>query len=196
MSHRWWLGTLVLSLALSAGLGAQRSMARQIEDAVNPLPQGERAGARVLGYRPGQSTLTVIREGTNHFVCLADRPGDDRFQVSCYHRALEPFMARGRALRAEGLNRHEVMERRNREIEEGRLPMVSAMLISLFGRINPATGRPDSVNTLRVLYLPGATPEETGLSTSGRGGIPWLMNPGTPRAHLMIPGERRRFPED
>ena len=34
--------------------------------------------------------------------CLANSPGVDRWHVACYHRSLEPFMARGHELRAAG----------------------------------------------------------------------------------------------
>jgi hypothetical protein len=36
-----------------------------------------------------------------------------------------------------------------------------------------------------VVYVPYATPESTGLSTTP-GTAPWLMYPGTPGAHIMI----------
>ena len=114
--------------------------------------------------------------------------------VSCYHVDLDPFMARGRELRASGLSRDDANAQRDRELERGTLQVANAALISLIGRINPETDQPDSVNALRVLYMPHATLEGTGLPASGRGGSPWLMMPGTARAHLMMPGERRAFP--
>lgn len=192
---RCCLRALAFLALLPGALAAQRPVDLQIEEAVDPLPRGLRNGATVLGYLSGSTTLAVIREGDNAFICLADEPGSDRFQVSCYHRALEPYMARGRELRAQGLSRDESRERREREILAGTLPMAMATLYSLYGTINPVTGRPDSVNTLRVLYMPYATIEDTGLPPSGAGGRPWLMSPGSPRAHLMIPGERRVFPD-
>lgn len=190
-----WPVVITASLGLSSSLPAQPPIPRQIEEAVDPLPRSLRADATVMGYRAGSSRLEIIRPGTNDFICLADEPGSQRFLVSCYHRSLEPYMARGRELRAEGLTRQESRDQRIKEIDQGHLVITMAALYSLYGTINPASGWPDSVNTLRVLYLPYATLEDTGLPASGAGGRPWLMSPGSPRAHLMIPGERRAFPD-
>jgi hypothetical protein len=66
---------------------------RQIVEAVSPLPETMRAGAKVLGYGSSGS-LETIREGQT-FVCLADDPANANFHVACYHESLEPFMARG-----------------------------------------------------------------------------------------------------
>jgi hypothetical protein len=37
-----------------------------------------------------------------------------------------------------------------------------------------------------VIYVPFATAETTGLSTKPVENGPWLMDPGTPGAHIMI----------
>ncbi len=186
---------LVLSVAVSvvpmALAGFQKSEADQIAEAVTPLPEAARGGAAVLGYR-GES-MEMIREGTNDFVCLADAPGNETFQVACYHKSLDPFMARGRALRGEGKSNSEVLEIREAEIEAGTLSIPDrAMLMQLFGQIDEATGVPDSVTPLHVMYLPYATPEETGLPARPGAG-PWLMQPGIYRAHMMLSGTPRKF---
>ncbi|MCZ6916594.1 MAG: hypothetical protein O7I93_07445 [Gemmatimonadetes bacterium] len=188
--------SLVLSCALltvpMSLAGFQKSAADQVAEAVTPLPEASRDGATVLGYGGGE-TLEVIREGTNDFICLADAPGNEGFQVACYHKSLDPFMARGRALRAEGKSESEVLEIRGAEVEAGTLSMPDrAMLMQLFGQINEATGVPDSVTPLHVMYLPYATAEETGLSVRPGAG-PWLMQPGMYRAHMMLSGTPRKF---
>jgi hypothetical protein len=166
----------------------------QIAEAVNPLNEADRAAATVMGYRTG-TTLEVLRQGTNQYICLADSPTDQRFQVSCYHKDLDPFMARGRELAAQGKDMEQRRKMRIAEIEAGTLPMPKrASLISLYGIGDlDSSGRPDSVFTLRVLYLPYATAEETGLDEHPSRTSPYLMGAGTPWAHLMIFGERRRF---
>lgn len=188
--------SLVLSCALltvpMSLAGFQKSAADQVAEAVTPLPEASRDGATVLGYGGGE-TLEMIREGTNDFICLADAPGNEGFQVACYHKSLDPFMARGRALRAEGKSESEVLEIRGAEVEAGTLSMPDrAMLMQLFGQINEATGVPDSVTPLHVMYLPYATAEETGLSVRPGAG-PWLMQPGMYRAHMMLSGTPRKF---
>ncbi len=169
-------------------------IAEQIAAAVFALPQADRDGAMVWGWQGEADTMEVIREGTNDFVCLADKPGDQRFSTSCYEKRLEPFMARGRKLRADGMGPGEVRRIRRSEIEAGMLALPdSSRLTSLRGRINPATGGPDSVSVLRVIYLPNATAKSTGMPASAPRGEPFLMEAGTYRAHLMIPSGRIPF---
>ena len=184
--------------ALPAGLAGQvKSVDRQIAVAVTPLAEGERAEATVYGYRVGSKLATIIRQGTNNFVCLADVPGDERFQVSCYHKGLDPFMAMGRELRAEGMEQTDVMQHRIDAIQAGKLVIPpNSILYSHFGvgDIDSITGVPDSVATLSVLYVPGATAASTGLpERPGGTGEPWLMQGGMHRAHIMIGGPRKAF---
>src|SRR5262249_35093331 len=90
--------------AKQAGAAAQPAPdAQQIASAVLPLPKEFRESARVLGYHAGSSQLVPLREGTGAFTCLATDPKESDFHVACYHKSLEPFMARGRALRAQGV---------------------------------------------------------------------------------------------
>jgi hypothetical protein len=192
---QWFIG---LVLALPAGLAGQvKSVDRQIAEAVTALPEGERGEATVYGYRGGSNLATIIRRGSNNFVCLADVPGDERFQISCYHKGLDPFMAMGRELRAEGMEQTAVMQHRMAAIQAGTLVIPpNSVLYSHFGvgDINATTGVPDSVATLSVLYTPGATAESTGLpERRGATGEPWLMQSGMHRAHVMIGGPRKAF---
>lgn len=176
-------------------LGQGKPVERQIAEALTPLPEAQRAGATVYGYRHGGTVAEVIREGSNSFVCLADAPGDLVFQVSCYHRSLEPFMAMGRELRAQGLNRAQVQERRAEAVRAGTLTMPQmASMTSLRSSLETPTEIPDSVNVLTVVYTPYATAESTGLSPHPAGvGMPWLMEPGSHRTHIMIAGPRIAF---
>jgi hypothetical protein len=160
----------------------------QVAAAVLPLPEEFRASATVMGYR-GQG-LEVLRSGTGPMICLADDPADARFHVACYHRDLEPFMARGRALRAGGMERGVADSVRNAEVESGALKMPrSAALWSISAAADSmdwATNTPRGGRSLYVIYLPGATAESTGISTAPAANTPWLMFPGTPRAHIMF----------
>lgn len=170
----------------------QKPVEQQIVEAVRPLPEPERAGATVLGYRHG-AELEVIRSGNNRYICLADPPGDTNFAVSCYQRELEPFMARGRSLRAEGKASSEVRDTRRAEIEANELPMPDrAVLISMFGRLADEMASPDSVTGLHVIYLPYATAEQVGFPTTPGAG-PWLMDAGQHRAHVMFSTPKQAF---
>ncbi len=163
---------------------------QQIGAAVQAAPEAMRDAAAVLGYDDA-GELAWLREGSNELICLADRPGDDRFHVACYHEALDPFMQRGRELRAQGLSDAEVDSIRRAEIEAGELSMPDhpASLYSLTGSggaFDPETGEVSGAFPLYVLYTPFATGEQLGVPTRPAGNLPWLMDAGTPWAHLMV----------
>lgn len=164
--------------------------AEQIAAAVLPLPEQFRASATVLGYG-SKGTLQELRKGTGPFICLASDPAGDRFHVACYHRSLEPFMARGRELRAQGVKGQQVDSTRFAEVRAGKLQMPNhpAALYSLTGpagAFDPKSGTASKARPLFVVYVPNATPETTGLSPQPVEGSPWLMDPGTPKAHIMF----------
>jgi len=173
-------------------LGAQAALpeAVQIAAATAPLPEAFRAGATVRGYRGGDPALVTLREGEGEFVCLASDPRAERFHAACYHASLEPFMERGRELRAAGVRGATVDSVRNAEVLEGRVQMPAhAALYSLTGPpsvLDPATGAVRGARPLYVLYLPLATGASTGLSERPVSGAPWLMDAGTTRAHVMF----------
>jgi hypothetical protein len=52
---------------------------------------------------------------------------------------------------------------------------------------DPATGEVKNGYLRSVIYIPYATTASTGLSEKEPGhGMPWIMNPGTHGAHIMI----------
>lgn len=183
--------TLVL---IAATAGAQTSAAipsadEQIAQAVLPLPNDLRASASVLGYAP-DGKLVTLRAGTGGMTCLANNPQGPRFHVACYHKSMEPFMARGRELRTQGVQGDQVDSVRFREAREGKikLPTQPSVLYSLTGAkdaYDPAT-KTANATPLFVVYIPYATSETTGLSAIPQRGAPWVMNAGTPKAHIMF----------
>jgi hypothetical protein len=77
------------------------------------------------------------------------------------------------------------------EVKTGQLamPRQAASLYSLFAApdaFDAATSTLRDARSLQVVYMPGATPASTGLSTRPAQGTPWLMYPGTPKAHIMF----------
>ncbi|MEK6767454.1 MAG: hypothetical protein AABY85_00555 [Gemmatimonadota bacterium] len=162
---------------------------QQIASAVLPAPADLQAGATVWGYS-ADGRLVKLRDGTSHMVCLADNPREERFHVACYHDSLEPFMARGRELRAQGLAQPAVDSARFADITAGRIRMPSlGSLYSMTGQsdsYDPATNTIRGARSLFVVYVPFATAASTGLQTTPARGTPWLMDPGSPKAHLMF----------
>lgn len=186
------VGTLLLLGLQPSGAIAQDSTGpnreMQIEQAVLAAPRSMQQGATVLGYggeARDEDPLTLLREGTNELVCLADDPSEPAFHVACYHRSLDDFMSLGRRLKAAGMGRQEIMDARYTALEAGDFVMPDrASLFSLSAEGGP--GDLEGARRLAVVYVPGATVEELGLPSRPDGDSPWLMLPGTPWAHIMI----------
>lgn len=163
----------------------------QIKTAVLAAPEDQRAGAQVYGY-DDSGKLVVLRPGTNSLICLADDPNTEGIQVACYSKKLEPFMARGRELIAEGKDEMEKRAIRKQEAESGKLQMPDSpsMLYVFSGseeNYDESTGELADGKFRYVIYIPYATVESTGLPARPEApGMPWLMEPGTHRAHIMI----------
>jgi|ERR1051325_1963821 hypothetical protein len=165
--------------------------AQQIASAVLPLPKEFRDGAQVLGHKAGSTKLTQLRAGSGPFTCLASDPAAKNFHVACYHKSMEPFMARGRALREQGVKGDQVDTVRFAEVKSGKIamPKQPAALYQLTGPANsydPVTNTAKDARPLFVVYIPGATAASTGLSAQPMEGGPWIMYPGTPKAHIML----------
>ena len=68
-----------------------------------------------------------------------------------------------------------------------------ATLYVLDGNINEQTKEIENTYLRYVIYIPFATPESTGLPTKpSTPSEPWIMDPGTHRAHIMISPERNK----
>lgn len=158
------------------------SSEEQIRQAVKALPEENRENTKVLGY-DANGKLIELQKGGNGFVCLADDPNKNGFSVSCYSADLEPFMARGRELQKEHKTYKEIFDLRESEAKSGKLklPKNPSTLHVLSGE------NIEKANYRYVVYIPWATAQTTGLPTKEIvPGAPWIMDPGTHRAHIMI----------
>ena len=189
---------IALSVAAAGVARAQATAAsplptveQQIAASVLALPAEMRSGATVMGYRTA-GKLETIRAGKNGMTCLALFAVEKAFHVACYHESMEPFMARGRELRAQGVKDPNVDTVRFAEVASGKLKMPKmAAMYQIFGKESSwdrATGKVSDATTLLVVYVPGATAESTGLSLTPAKAGPWLMHAGTPKAHIMLSG--------
>lgn len=184
--------SITLSIAATTNLYAQAvtvaPASTQIAAAVTPLPDELKADAAVLGYvTPGK--LVRLRDGKNDMICLAPEPGAKAFHSACYHKAMEPFMARGRSLRAGGVKGAQVDTVRFADVKSGRLkvPAQPSMLYQIFGgTFDEGTGKVTGGSWLYITYMPYATTTSTGLTSKPSDKSPWLMFPGTPKAHIMF----------
>ncbi|MCA0375328.1 MAG: hypothetical protein LCH84_06645 [Gemmatimonadetes bacterium] len=183
------LGALATTLSASS-LVAQGvpPVAEQLAGAVLPLPKELRDGAGVMGYRTA-GKLEQLRPSKNGMLCLADDPAEAKFHPACYAETMEPFMARGRSLRAAGTTGANVDTVRFAEVKAGKIKMPTnpAALYQVFAdSYDHATGTVKNGRQLFVVYIPFATSQTTGLSTVPSSTQPWLMLPGTPKAHIMF----------
>ena len=179
----------LLLFSITAAAQTTPSAEEQIAATILAAPEELRAGAAVLGYG-ADGKLTELRKGTNEMICLASAPKATRFSASCYHKDLEPYMARGRTLAAQGIAGNDRNEKyRWKEIKEGKLsmPKEPRMLYVMSGKgYDAASGKVTDGVVRWVIYVPYATAQSTGLSTKSKRGEPWLMDAGTPGAHIMI----------
>ncbi|PWJ60432.1 hypothetical protein CLV98_101616 [Dyadobacter jejuensis] len=163
----------------------------QIATAILAAPADLRDGAKVYGIS-SDGTYKVLRAGSNELVCIADDASKDGISVACYHKSLQPFMERGWKLKQEGKNAKEVFDIREKEVKEGKLKMPDqpTTLFALSGKqdqYDSATGALKDGYLRYVVYIPYATSETTGLPLKPDvPGMPWIMDPGTHRAHIMI----------
>ena len=163
----------------------------QIKTAVQAAPEDQRAEAMVYGYGPN-GELMVLREGTNDMICLSDNPSSPGVNIACYHEDLEAFMERGRQLKSEGKTFQEIFDIREAEVQSGKLKMPDdpTILYVLSGKdedFDQVVGELKNSYLRYVIYIPYATAETTGLPLKPSApGQPWIMDPGTHRAHIMI----------
>jgi hypothetical protein len=163
----------------------------QIKLALLAAPPEKRDSATVYGY-DANNQLAVIKKGTNEMICLADDPADSSFSVACYNKNLEPLMQSGRELRKQGMSGKQLFDARAKEVKEGRLQMPkSPSTLYVYSAdnkdVNRNTGEVKNGYLRYVIYIPFATASGTGLPEKPSApGMPWIMDPGTYHAHVMI----------
>lgn len=163
----------------------------QIGAALMAAPEEQRMEATVYGYNES-GQIVLLREGSNNTVCLGDDPQRNGFSVACYHKDMQPFMERGWVLRAEGKKAGEIFEIRENEARTGKLrmpdhPSTLHVLSGPNAQYHPEADSVSQANLRYVVYIPFATAESTGLPLRPLvPGGPWIMDPGTHRAHIMI----------
>ncbi len=179
-------------LAIATFSNAQKTPAAdmQIKTALLAAPEEMKAGAKVYGYSP-EGEFTELRKGTNALVCLADDPNQKGFNVSCYQKDLDPFMARGRELKKAGKSYQEIFDTREAEVKSGKLNIPKGSILYVYSGkdedVNWENGEVTNGSIRYVVYLPFETPETTGLPAKPDfAGQPWIMDPGTHRAHIML----------
>lgn len=192
MKHHSPITYLSLLLFASFDVFAQApSKEIQIKLAVLAAPETLREKATVYGYGD-KGELVVLQKGENEMICIGDDPNQTGLSVACYHKDLEPFMVRGRELKKEGKSFQEVFDIREEEVKSGKLnmPKEPSSLYVYTAKdedVDAKTGEVKNGYLRYVIYISYATAESTGLPLQPSApGMPWIMDPGTHRAHIMI----------
>jgi hypothetical protein len=181
------LAATVLALSGSSPAATQdaSSVDRQIAEAVRILPEDLRAGATVVTYDES-GARKVLRQGTNFIECQPRMA--DGF-TRCYSKSLAPRRDFEAKLRAQKKSDEEIQKAVAEAVKAGTLPPAPKGMMSYRGY-----DKRDRIQNLWVMSLPNATPESVGVSTVSQReaalegkGLPWMMLPGTPGAHIMIP---------
>jgi len=176
-------------LAVSSAVASAQPAAsnqRLITEATQILPPDLRAGATVVQYDAATGARKVLRQGTNFVECQPRMA--DGF-ARCYSRALAPRRDLEAKLRAEKKTDEEIAKAVAAAVKDGTLPAPTKAMMSY-----RQYDKRDRIQNLWVISLPNMTPESVGVSTASKRdaalegkGLPWMMLPGTPGAHIMIP---------
>lgn len=181
------LAVLTAIVPGSIAAAQPKNDAALITEAVQILPADLRDGATVVTYDAATGARKVLRQGTNFMECQPVDPADGF--ARCYHKLLGPRRDLEAKLKAEKKTDKEISAAVAAATKDGTLaPMPQGLMSYRF------YGKRDRIQHLWVMSLPNATPESVGVSTTsqrnealeGRG-LPWMMLPGTPGAHIMIP---------
>jgi hypothetical protein len=159
----------------SPTLSAQEAL---IESAMSAGPSSVSADATIMDWE-----MNVLREGTNEWTCLPDRPDTPDTDPWCISGPWMDFL-------------HAYMTQTEPEYDE---IGIAYMLVgdSPVSNSDPyatePTGPEDWVTDVGA-HLMLLVPDPSmlaGISTDHRNGGPWVMWPNTPYAHVMIPVEAR-----
>ena len=167
------------------------AVSEQIATAVLPLPAPLREHATVVGYGADMK-LTVLRTGSNGLVCTGQRPGNQEFDVRCYHESFIPLVRRiaqlGGLPEAE---RHRVIDQ---EIKSGKLSLPSGPVAG-YRMLGPASAYDAATHSAgpaiaswQSIHFPYKTAAEIGLPEEGTvtRTLPYVMSSGSYWSHVMI----------
>ena len=183
----------VSALLLAASVGllpvaavVAQSTSELIAQAVLPLPEDLRANATVYRYDEETGAREVLRQGTNQVECHPKNRDGFTWCFPVTTAARRDLSAR---LIAEGVSDAE------REATIAAAEAAGEIEPMPFGSIiYRLYDGDDRIRLLWVVVLPGATSEQLGMATASQRdpslaglGLPWMMEEGTPQAHLMIP---------
>lgn len=166
---------------------------KQIAAALLPLPPNLREGAGVRGY-DRDLKLTMLRASKNGIVCTGLRPGDEEFDVRCYHESLLPVVDRMRELYRQGREANKIYDLVDAEIRSGKLKLPEAPTAG-YRMLGPRNAYNAETNTAgpaiegwHSIHFPYRTAAAMALPEEGTvpRTVPYVMASGTFWSHVMI----------
>ena len=171
-------------------LAVAAAAAAPLESATLPLPPELRVGASIVSI--DKAGIHTLRKGTGKMVCIADAPGDDVFDVRCYHRDFIPYFYRLQQLSAGGMPEEQMDAQIEKELKSGtfHMRMQPSAGYRMYGPItaltNDGTGWTAKMTRWQSIHIPRATAEDMGLVTANKPSMPYVMASGSLWAHVMI----------
>jgi hypothetical protein len=154
-----------------------------VDKALLAAPAGLKDQATVIKWK-SDFTYDTLRKGTNRLVCfdLSGFPMEQPFSVEC--TSIANIDRKAQNLRAEALG-----DRKKSEAALDAMEKNGTRLKAEYGSVWYELGGPDqqSARGHRMIAVPGATTQSTGLPDNPKQGGAWIMNAGTLKAHVMIP---------
>jgi len=157
-----------------------------VDTALMAAPASLRDQATVIKWKR-DFTYDTLRKGTNRLVCY-DRSGfplQQPFSVQC--TSITNIEREAQNLKAEALGDRSKSEAMLNAMEKDGTrvkPEYGSVWYALMGP-DREHARPEDHITIAV---PGATTQSTGLPDNRSQGGAWIMNAGTMKAHIMVPG--------
>lgn len=158
-----------------------------VDTALLAAPANLKDQATVIKWKP-DFTYDTLRKGTNRLVCY-DRSGfplQRPFSIQC--TSIANLEREAQNQKAEALGERAKSEAMLNALEKDGTrvkPEYGSVWYILTGT-DREHARPDDHITIAV---PGATTQSTGLPDNPRQGGAWIMNAGTLKAHIMVPGQ-------
>lgn len=154
-----------------------------VDKALLAAPPGLRDQATVVKWK-SDFTYDTLRKGTNRLVCfdLSGFPMEQPFSVEC--TSIANLDRKAQNLKAEATG-----DRKKSEAMLDAMEKNGTRLKAEYGSVWYELGGSDqqSARGHRMIAVPGATTQSTGLPDNPKQGGAWIMNAGTLKAHIMIP---------
>lgn len=172
---RMFVTAFAVLLLFSSTAVAQEKV---IKSAMSAGPSSISADATILDWE-----MNVVREGTNEWTCLPDRPDTEGTDPWCI---AGPWMSFLQAYMTQTEPDYD-------EIGIAYMLMGDAAVSNSDPYATEPTGPEDWVMDVgaHIMLLVPDHSMLKGMSTDHRNGGPWVMWPDTPYAHVMIPTEDR-----